>query len=168
MNGAAFEISATTDESSFVLLVCPDSYTGFIGEDWTLEEVLSLFVEQMNAGSLFAVFPGADMADLPLRIATQPLPHPCLREVSGLVQVGAAGLWLTDYPTLAMAAQFVDEPPIQTWHRRLPVGAGLHRIVFRQFARSWEDDKNPTVELIILPSADESPDVHHDNLSWFE
>jgi|GEM_PF-6365524 len=40
------------DDDGFVCLVAPDTYRGFVSENWTLDEILSHFVAQMNRASL--------------------------------------------------------------------------------------------------------------------
>jgi hypothetical protein len=163
----SFEVSATVDDSGFVVLVCPGSYVGFISNDWTLAELLSRFVEQMGAGSLFVAYPGPDLANESLRIASKASVQSCLREVTGVVSVGEAGLWLTDYSTLTMAAQFSDEPPISSWHVQLPVPPGTFRIVLRQFANSWEQEMRPAIELLVLPLNEKEQIVRHEAVPWF-
>ncbi len=123
--GPELELQATVDADGFVALVCPDTYSGYVDEDWTLDQLLTRFTEQMNSASLFVAYPGPDFSDHHLRIADVPLPTNALREVSGVVSVGEQGLWLTDYTQLTLAAQFRDELPMRDHHFKLPVSSGL-------------------------------------------
>jgi len=163
-----FELHSKVDEDGFVAVVCPDAYSGYIGDDWTLEQVLTRFTEQMNNGLLFAVYPGQDLANESLRIADAPSLAIARREVSGLLRVSSGGLWLTDYTQLTMAAQFRDERPMGRHHIRLPFPPGEYRVTFRQFAFSYKDELEPTAELII--SAAETARVYpqFEGIPWFE
>lgn len=116
---------ARVDEDGFVCLVSPDTYAGFVDEDWELDALLERFVEQCNLGSLFIAYPGPDHADDRLVIDPgAPRPTHALREIGGIVHVGAGGLWLTDYMQLTMAAQFSDSGPLANHAVRIPVAAG--------------------------------------------
>ena len=170
MSDMNFELRARVDEDGFVALVCPDTYQGFVNEDWTLEQVLSRFVEQMGAGALFAIYPGPDVADMSVRISDVPSSATAWREVSGLVRVGEGGLWLTDYTQLTMAAQFQDSRPIEDGridHIRLPIPSGVYQITARQFSRSYEDEIEPAVELIFVPADPSENHASFKEVPWF-
>ncbi|SOY77665.1 hypothetical protein CBM2589_U10167 [Cupriavidus taiwanensis] len=149
MSPASFELHSKVDEDGFVAVVCPDEYSGYIGENWTLQQVLVLFTEQMSNGTLFAVCTGPDLANMPLRIADAPSKLNAQREVSGFLRVHDGGAWLTDYGQLTMAAQFSDERPLSPFHIRLPLPPGEYRATLRQFALSYEDRVEPAAELVI-------------------
>ncbi|WP_285725115.1 hypothetical protein [Psychromicrobium xiongbiense] len=114
------------DEDGFVCVVSPDFYSGFVDEDWSLDQLLAHFVQQSNLGSLFVAYPGPDHADAPLtfdEVAESGEPY---RRATGVVKVGPQGLWLTDYTQLTMAAQFQDSAPIDRGAVRLPVREGTY------------------------------------------
>ena len=46
MSQASFELYSKVDEDGFVAVVCPDEYSGYIGENWTLQQVLVLFTDR--------------------------------------------------------------------------------------------------------------------------
>ncbi|WMD21693.1 hypothetical protein RAS12_04770 [Achromobacter seleniivolatilans] len=138
-----FELFSEVDEDGFVALVCPDAYAGYVGEDWTLEQVIERFLAQMNAQVLFVAHLGPDFANGRLRISNRPTPLATQREASGLLRVEDDGLWLTDYTQLTMAAQFDNERAIARYHTQLPIPGGAYRVTLRQFLSS------PTVELVI-------------------
>jgi hypothetical protein len=164
---AKFELHAVVDEDGFVALVCPDTYSGYVSEDWTLDQVLATFVEQMNTGALFAVYPGPDLADASLRISDTPSTAAARREVSGLIRVGEGGLWLTDYTQLTMAAQFSDTAPYAAHHVRLPTPSGVYHVTLRQFASLYEDELEPAVELVIRRSEIGAICPQFDAVPWF-
>ena len=160
---SAEPISLEVDDDGFVCVVAPDSYEGFVDEDWTLDRLLVRFVEQMNRGSLFVAYPGPDAANGEIVFGTEQAPAGTGREASGIVQVGEAGLWLTDYAELTMAAQFSDESPIASYSQRLPVTAGRYRITLREEAA--EDE--PTFVLTVSPVIGDTL-IHRDSVPWFE
>lgn len=41
-----------TDDSGFLALIDPDEYSGFVAEDWALEDVVTRFHEEMAARHL--------------------------------------------------------------------------------------------------------------------
>lgn len=148
------------DDDGFFCLVAPDTYRGFVDEDWQLEQLLTHFVGQMREGSLFVAYPGPDDADEAVKVADDRRDAPVLREAVSTVDVGAGGLWLTDYTQLTMAAQFDDEGPIASGAIRPPVQEGPQQVILRQFADS------PGYVLTISPVADDN----HEPLSavpWF-
>lgn len=168
MSEAKFELRAVVDDDGFVALVCPDTYSGYVDEDWTLDQVLATFVEQMNARALFSVYPGPDLADASLRISDTPSTVAARREVSGLVRVGEGGIWLTEYAQLTMAAQSRDTAPYAAHHVRLPVPSGVYRVTLRQMASSYEDEVETAVELVIRRSNTGAICPRFDAVPWFE
>lgn len=156
-------MSLEVDDDGFVCVVAPDSYEGFVDEDWTLDRLLGRFVEQMNRGALFVAYPGPDAANSEIRLGTEQARAGTGREASGIVQVGAAGLWLTDYAELTMAAQFSDESPIASYSQRLPVTAGRYRITLRE--EVVEDES--TFVLAVSP-AGQNEIVEQTSVPWFD
>lgn len=167
MSLTPFELHAHVDEDGFVALVCPDAYAGYVDEEWTLAQVLERFVQQINAATLFAAFPGPDLADASLRVSDRPSSGAAWRTVSGLIRVGEGGLWLTDYTQLTMAAQFDDEMPTRDEQLQLPVPPGLYRVTLRQFAVSYEDDQEPAAEIVIEPAQAGEAGAGVNAVPWF-
>ncbi|MBO0703502.1 MAG: hypothetical protein J2P38_11255, partial [Candidatus Dormibacteraeota bacterium] len=135
----------TVDDDGFVCLVCPDRYIGYVDEDWTLEQVLERFVQQMNAGTLFVAYPGPDWTDEPFAVVAEPSAQAAAREATGGIRVGEGGVWLTDYIQLTMAAQYADSAPVATHHTRLPIGPGAYRVTLRELS----EGAAPALELVV-------------------
>lgn len=135
------------DDDGFFCLVAPDTYSGFVDEDWELEHLLTHFAGQMNAGSLFVAYPGPYAPGEEVVVVDRDLDAPVLREAVGAVHVGPGGLWVTDYTQLTMAAQFDDEAPTIPGALRVPIPEGWHRVDLRQV------DGNPRYTLTISPLA---------------
>lgn len=162
-----FELWAEIDEDGFVALVSPDSYSGFIGEDWTLDQLIPCLLKNLNIGSLFIAHPGPDLANEPLRISTTRSDLTALREASSLIKVGQAGAQLTDYTQLTMAAQFAEEPPAADSHLALPIPSGVYQITLRQFALSYEDGRDPAAELILEPVSTGEAEQELQTIPWW-
>lgn len=151
------------DEDGFIALVCPDSYTSFVADNWTLTQVSDHFVEQMNLGNAFIACPGDEAADEVFALVRRRDGGRVIREASGRVRVGDAGLWLTSYLQLSTAAQFEDQLAADPRNSlRLPCAPGLFRVTVRELA-----GVEPPFELEIRP--DGTPgNVHHDAVPWFD
>lgn len=149
----AYEI----DDDGFVCVVSPDRYAGFVDEDWELDDLLSRFVEQMNAGSLFLAYPGDEAAGAALTLVAKE-PETAARRTSGVVHVGEGGLWLTDYTQLTMAAQFADEGPVTASARRLAVEPGTYLVVLSEIGEE-------EYALTVRPHAGDAPT--HASVPWF-
>ena len=151
------------DEDGFVCVVAPDTYEGFVHPDWTLEALLVRFVEQMNRGSLFIAYPGPGDADSDLAFEMAPPGISEGRTAVGMVQVGPAGLWLTDYTQLTMAAQFSDESSITTYSQRLPVAPGQYQVTLHEEITG--DESKFTLTVSPATSGEIAQQV---SVPWFE
>ncbi len=155
-------IDLQIDDDGFVCVIAPDGYSGFVDEDWALDQLLARFVEQMNQGNLFIAYPGPDHAGADLAFEQAPSPESAIRKVAGIVHVGDAGLWLTDYTELTMAAQFEDAPPLASYSRRLPIAPGTYRVTLR------ERPLDGSHFLLTVAPADAETVVEHRSVPWFE
>jgi len=156
------DLSLQVDEDGFVCVVAPDTYRGFVDEDWALDDLLARFVEQMNRGSLFVAYPGSDNANSNLIVESESSPVQALREASGIVHVGAEGLWVTDYTQLSMAAQFADESPLAGYSQRIPAEPGMYRVTLR------EDAENASTFLLTISPTSSDTVLEHHSVPWFD
>ncbi len=163
MDIVGLNLSFPIDEDGFIALVCPDSYTGFIDEDWTMGQLMDRFVEQMNLGRAFIAYPGPDAADEHFSLVSGRDGSRVVREAGGTVTVGEAGLVLSSYTQLTMAAQFEDEAAAGSNNSlRLPCAPGTYRVALREL-----DGAGPAFELELRP--DDAPEmVPHTAVPWFE
>lgn len=158
-------VALAIDEDGFFALVSPDLYRGFVAEDWELDQLMSHFLDELNSGSLFIAYPGPDDADEPVLFNKDSSAATPLREAVGTVEVSAAGLWLTDYTQLTMAAQFRDESSIALSATLLPVPEGLHTVVFQQVDMGYRLTVMPVSQVYIeMPDA---PRQLLDAVPWF-
>ncbi|GAA2070345.1 hypothetical protein [Microbacterium hatanonis] len=149
------------DEDGFVCLVAPETYHGFVDEDWELGQLLGHFVSQMNLGSLFIAYPGPDDAGAAVAFVERAARPMTTSDAVGSVVVGPGGLWVTDYAQLTMAAQFDDEAPTSSGAVRLSVHEGVHRVTLQRV------NGDPGLILTLTPlSADERRE-HLRAVPWF-
>jgi hypothetical protein len=150
------------DEDGFVALVAPDRYAGFVGANWTFEQVTERFVAEMNRRSLFIACPGSDHASADMTFSWAPTTENVQREVSGIIEVGADGLWITDYTQLTMAAQFASEGPTASFSStRVPVDEGRYRVTLQQVS-----DERGFLLVVTPADADTSADDEHTSVPW--
>lgn len=161
MQSATDPTDLRVDEDGFVALVAPDAYSGFVDEDWELEDLLARFVEQMNREVLFIAYPGPDDANAALELSPQAL-SATRRQATGVVTVGEDGLWLTDYTQLTMAAQFADESALSRYAQRLPVEPGRYRITLHE-------DATRESTFVLTATATGAPDTEiQTDVPWFD
>lgn len=162
MTDTGEKINLGVDEDGFVCVVAPDAYSGYVDEDWALDQLLARFIEQMNQGSLFVAYPGPDNADDDLAFCKKEPAERFFREATGIVRVGEAGLWLTNYTQLTMAAQFRDSQPVAKFSRRLPVEPGTYRITL------IEESTNPSKFQLSVTPAITGTITEHSSVPWFD
>lgn len=133
------------DEDGFICVIAKDFYSGFVAEDWTLDQLLAHVAQQGNLGSIFIAYPGPNHADAPLLIDVPSTPSQPFREALGVVKCGPLGLWLTDYTQLTMAAQYSDTSALSSSALHLPVPEGTYLLTLTQqtaeiseFQLSWK------------------------------
>lgn len=168
MSDLNFELLAEIDADGFIALVSPEKYDGFIGDDWTLEQLMQHFLKNLNAGTLFVAHLGTDLANEPLRFSNTRTPVIAWREASAFFQVGQDGIRITDYTQLTMAAQFPDEPPSNDTHPTLSIPPGVYQVTLRQFAHSFEDGLVPAAELILESATPDESAQNLQNIPWWE
>lgn len=66
------------DEDGFICVIAKDFYSGFVAEDWTLDQLLAHVAQQGNLGSIFIAYPGPNHADAPLLIDVPSTPQPAV------------------------------------------------------------------------------------------
>jgi hypothetical protein len=163
-----------TDDSGFLALVDPDAYSGYVREDWVLEEILRRLREEMAARHLLLWGTGRQgcwTVDAAVRddVARG------VREVIGTIVSSRGRLLLTNYESLTFVAQFAGEPlpqPHETGQvLEVPPGLYACRIVQHVLeAANWQAGCAPEFSLSLraadsatpawdrIPWADESPD----------
>ncbi|MFG2169290.1 hypothetical protein [Micromonospora chersina] len=115
-----------TDDSGFLALVDHHAYPGFVGANWTYDELLAHFRSAMAERSLLLWGTGREDVWTVDVVVDGLAPLAGFRRAIGAIHVTAGQLHLTNYESLTMAAQFNDvqlpEPHLQDLVFELPTG----------------------------------------------
>ena len=99
---------ALFDDSGLLGLVDAASYSTFVGEDWTYEQLVSHFANQMQRNALL-VWDCADGGNnYRVRVRDRITNEGGYREVTGQIVVTDGKLHLASFTALTMAAQFPE------------------------------------------------------------
>lgn len=143
------------DEDGFLGLIDAATYKGFVDEDWSLPQLLTHFVSQMNGQSLVIwqtnnIGGGA----WEVEILSKPSIKKAFRAFSHTIQVTSGLLYLTTYTDLTMAAQFADEPlpSKQNAGLEIPLENGGYLVTVRQlfdpYASEEKEEEGADFELV--------------------
>ncbi len=93
----------------YLALIDPSRYESFVGADWDERDGLlePHFVSQMSRGAALIWGTGVE-ADWRVEVREGITSQPGFREVVGGIAVSNEGLYLCNYDSLSMAAQFSD------------------------------------------------------------
>jgi hypothetical protein len=94
-----------TDDSGFLAIIDPDSYQGFVADDWTYESLFEHFAKEMRRRSLLI---WATSEHGGTWTVTTEAPSHAGRSVTGNIVSTMGRLCVTNYESLTMAAQFAD------------------------------------------------------------
>lgn len=93
------------DDSGFLAVVVPATYSSFVDADWTLDQLFEHFRRQMRERTLLIWGTGlAGMWRVEVAVARPPASG--FREVTGPLCVRGGKVLITGYESLTMAAQF--------------------------------------------------------------
>src|SRR5688572_5144628 len=96
-----------TDDSGFLAVVVPATYSTFVDSDWQLDQLFDHFRQQMAQQSLLIWGTGLE-GFWRVEVRFQESSLQGFREVSGPLRVVGGAVLLTNYESLTMAAQFAD------------------------------------------------------------
>jgi hypothetical protein len=97
-----------TDDSGFLALVDQHAYLGFVAADWTYDSLMTHFRAAMEKRSLLVWGTGREDVWTVDVVVDGPAQPAGFRRTLGPVNVTAGQLYLTNYESLTMAAQFDD------------------------------------------------------------
>jgi hypothetical protein len=159
-----------TDDSGFLALVVPAAYETFVASDWTLDQILAHFRDEMGRRSLLIWGTGLEgFWKVDVRLKKSKVKG--FREVSGALQVVGGSLLLTNYESLTMAAQFKDVALPEKHHEdllvSLPDGDYTCRII-QMFDPKQEEsigDDRPDFVIEVLKTTGKS--APWESIPWF-
>ena len=146
-----------TDDSGFLALIDPDAYSGFVGTDWDLRQILERFAREMTERRLLIWGTGQEGC-WTVGVSCDPSPVTGLREVHGSIISTKGRLCVTNYESLTMAAQFSDITLPEKHQADLVVtvvpGSYRCRIVqISSEAHGWDKAKPPEFLLELTPAS---------------
>lgn len=156
-----------TDDSGFLALVDPISYRSFVDTDWTLDQIVRRFKEEMQNRRLLIWGTGRE-GIWRVEVLFHRSSVTGFREFTASLTSSNDRLLLTNYESLTMAAQFEDVhlPEAHQTNLLIPVRAGryLCRIVQRfdpeSTAPHQEHDPDFRIELTSIKNiANDDDDV---------
>jgi hypothetical protein len=144
-----------TDDSGFLALVDPDAYSGFVCADWDVKQLLGRFEREMAERRLL-IWGTEGEGCWTVEVSFDPRQDAGVREVRGSIVSTRGRLCLTNYESLAMAAQFPDvtlpEPHQADLALAVAPGAYRCRIVQRSLVGgAWDAVKPPEFLVELLP-----------------
>lgn len=96
-----------TDDSGFLAIIDPNAYQSFVQADWTFAILQEHFRREMKDRHLLIW--GTGMEHIwRIEVSVQPIKVSGFREAVGTIACSNGRLLLTNYDSLAMAAQFPD------------------------------------------------------------
>jgi len=122
------------DEDGIIGIVNAEKYNGYISEDWELNELTELFVQQMNEQNLI-VWKAAEYGNnWNLEIRETASNHQASKTFKKTIEVTSDELYLIDYTALTMIAQFENESVKKQCKEslRLDIKNGIYNVIIRQ------------------------------------
>lgn len=152
MNGDhVYEIA---DDSGFLALINPDTYTSFVDEEWTYTQIMNHFATQFQERRALIWETGSE-GMWNVQVTFQPTDVQGIRELIGPIEVTHGRLLLTSYESLTMAAHYADirlpEPHEEDQLVEVPSGSYRCRIiqVHEESAEDENDERNQAADWII-------------------
>ncbi|WMX15932.1 MULTISPECIES: hypothetical protein [unclassified Aureispira] len=164
-----FEIS---DDASFLGLINTDLYDSFIDEDWEFEDVEMRIIRESQKGHL--LFWGTSVPNLwTVRICDQATANHAFKTFRGKIKVSNSKLYLINYESITLAAQFEDEtlPDSDLAALHVKLENGIYNVDVRQLFNPNQDlieDEMLGFEIILQKSTEKpSPLLNSfDELIW--
>lgn len=97
------------DDSGLLGLVDTQSYSAFVSEDWSYDDIISHFEQQMQQKTILVWDCGDGGDDYSIEVRRGFTTEAGFREVTGGITSSGDGLYVASYTALTMAAQFDDE-----------------------------------------------------------
>jgi len=114
-------------DGSYLALLAPGLFDGFVGEDWTLERLHAHWASQMRRQCLLVWATGFE-CDWSIEWRAGITSETGWRGATGALRASGGALCLAQYDSLSMAAQFADHALPDADCRLLPLGPGLHTV----------------------------------------
>ena len=152
------------DDGSHLALVDVKRYVSFVGENWHEDDRLYRHLVSMaNQQSIIAWQTGFE-ADWRVEISTGLTARRGFREFTARITNTSDALYMVDYGSLSMAAQFDDHvlPDKESLHHRVPLSSGHYRVrvvqMFDPKSTWWESLGDSPAFLLEFEACQAVPD----------
>jgi hypothetical protein len=162
------------DEDGIIALADPAAYASFVDKDWTLEQLLRHFRQQMNHQTIIVWQANANGGgNWTVSVVHEPSPQKALREFVKTIRVTNGQLCFTPYTDLTMAAQFDDEaiPGRNNQNLCFAVANGTWRVQVRQLVDTdmvYTDDPSIVHFEIVLAPVAENAVTSTEGVYWWK
>ncbi len=145
-----------TDDSGFLAIANPQTYSSFIDENWQLSQLITHFIDEMNRDTLI-VWSTGSLDVWNVLFSDKSSDKDSFREFSKTITVTGGELCLTNYEDLSMAAQFEDckIPAEHNSELLIKLENGKHLFTVRQMfdPNNYDYDLQETVNFEIIIQA---------------
>ena len=161
------------DEDGVIALVNADRYRGFVDNDWSLNQLLDHFINEMVSENLIAwQSNNIGGEDWKIEILVTPSERKSFREFEQTINVTNGELYLASYTDLTMAAQFEDEviPSKENANLKYELMNGKYLAIVRQMFNpdSYENEESDDTDFeIILKPVNEYISTKIDAVHWW-
>jgi len=158
-----FEMS---DDSGFIGVANFDKYASFIGEDWNYSSIKERIIEQINLNHLLFWATGGENI-WKVSFVEKASERIALRENRGMIEVTNGRLYLVNYESLAMAAQFKDMQLPENHYKDLFVNLdnGKYRLNFRQLSSPSNFESKDIDFEIVIQKIIENPELYSNKVN---
>lgn len=161
------------DEDGLFSIVNTQRYSGFVNEDWTLEQLFEHFVSEMNNQNLIVWKTNNDGGgEWIIEVLEQENSSISFRQFNKTIEVTDNRLFLVPYTDLTMAAQFDDEklPSKQNSNLEIVLENGIYAVTIKQLFNPDDydyDDITSTSFQLIFKRINQKQDNNIQNVFWW-
>ncbi len=165
-----------SDEDGIIGIADADRYNGYISEDWELNEIVELFIQQMNDQNLIVWKASDDGNVWNIDITNKRSKKMAFREFEKTIEVTSRGLYLIDYTALTMIAQYKTNTVKSECKesQKIEIENGTYNVMVRQLFNPEDleseyydnENKKPHFE-IVFEKRDESKLTKTDKIFWW-
>ncbi|BDS13746.1 hypothetical protein [Aureispira anguillae] len=162
-----FEIS---DDASFLGLINTDLYASFIGENWEFDQLKQRILTESKKGHL--LFWGTEVPNFwTIRICNHPISNQESKSFQAQIKVSNSRLYLINYESITLAAQFEDEQLPESHLEDLYVSLenGIYNVTVRQLFDIEQDlieEEMLGFEIILQKTTSTTPSNTFKQLIW--
>jgi hypothetical protein len=159
------------DDSGLIALVNVDKYNSFVDNDWELDQLLKHFKEEMENKNLLIWGTGTEGGTWKVEIKQGFSNLKGFRECVGTINSCYNAVYLVNYDSLTMAAQFEDVklPEDYLADLEVPLDAGYYRCkVIQMFDPAKYISNEHSVDFIIEFEKANENEINWIEIPWFK